>query len=262
VLFRSPFVLGLTAHLAGHGYPAPQPLARADGITVGRLNDRPAALIGWLPGDWLRAPSSAEFSAAGECLAALHLASADYSSHQPNRFGPSAWRELASACAAAVRAPYAPLTEALNAAITTLTDHWPPDLPSGPIHGDYFPDNVLFTDGAVSGVIDYYFACTDARAYDLAIAINAWCFDEAGQFHAEASAAFCAGYASRRPLSGAERAALPTLCAGAGARFTASRLYDQLHADPNALVTLKDPQPFAERLRFHLSVDDAAVYGA
>jgi len=122
-----PFVLGLTAHLADHDYPAPRPLARADGIIVGRLNDRPAALISWLSGDWLRSPTLAELSAAGACLGVLHTACDDYQPEQPNRFGPAAWRELAAACEEKVRAPYEALTEALSAAITTLADRWPGD---------------------------------------------------------------------------------------------------------------------------------------
>lgn len=256
-----PFVFALTAHLADKGYPAPRPQAHPEGGVVGRLNDRPAAWIAWLPGDWPRAPSPAQLDAGGAALADLHEASDDFAfaPATPNRYGPAAWRDLADACRA--RAPDDPLGAELAAAVTAISARWPRDLPTGAIHGDYFPDNVLYEGDRVTGVIDYYFACVDARAYDLAVAINAWAFDAAGAFQADACARFCRAYADRRPLAAAERAALPTLCAGAAARFTLSRLYDVLHAEPDALVTLKDPAPFAARLRFHQNVDDPAVYG-
>ena len=121
-------------------------------------------------------------------------------------------------------------------------------LPRGPIHADYFPDNLLFEAGAPSGLIDFYFACVDAFAYDLAIALSAWGFDAGGAPLPAALTAFQSGYESVRPLSPAERAALPELGAVAAVRFTLTRLHDRLFHDPAALVTPKDPAPFLRRL--------------
>jgi homoserine kinase type II len=256
-----PQILGLTAHLAARGFPTPSPIPRRDGALLGRLLDRPAVVIAWAEGAWLRAPGLADQESAGAALADLHLLSDDRLPMPANRFGPAGWRTLAEACAAADDRAWKPLAGKLALETEALAAAWPDDLPSGPIHADYFTDNVLFHEGRVSGVIDFYFACRDARAYDLAIAINAWCFNAAGGFLPEASAAFCKGYAARRPLMPAERAAMPLLCRGAAVRFTLTRLYDVLHADPRALVRLKDPEPFAARLEFHKGVDDARAYG-
>jgi homoserine kinase type II len=256
-----PAILGLTAHLATQGFPAPGPVPRKDGALLGAVRGRPATIITWAPGVWLRDPSLPELERAGAALGDLHRLSDDAPPMHPNPFGPAAWRRLAEACAAKSSATWDPLIGALTEEVAHLSEIWPAALPAGAIHADYFPDNVLFHEGRVSGVIDFYFGCRDARAYDLAIAINAWCYTAAGGFRADASAAFCKGYAARRPLSPDERAALPTLCRGAAARFTLTRLYDVLHADPNALVRLKDPNPFAARLRHHAGVADAGAYG-
>jgi homoserine kinase type II len=256
-----PAILGLTSHLAARGYPAPGPVRRRDGALIGRLRGRPAAIVAWAQGAWLRDPTLAEFERAGAALADLHVASEDAPAMHPNPYGPDAWRALAAACAAKSTPTWRALIDELGREVALLSEIWPDDLPTGAIHGDYFPDNVLFHEGRVSGVIDFYFACRDARAYDLGISINAWCYSAAGAFRTDASAAFCGGYASRRPLTPDERDALPTLCRGSAARFTLTRLYDVLHADPNALVRLKDPNPFAARLRHHASVKDAGAYG-
>lgn len=255
-----PYILALIAHLADRGFPAPGPIPRRDGALLGRLCERPATLIAWAPGAWLRHPSGDEISRAGGALADLHTLSDDAPAMPKNRFGLEAWRVLAQGCAANAKEAYRPLVDTLMAEVDALGAAWPDDLPAGAIHGDYFPDNVLFHDGRVSGVIDFYFGCHDARAYDLAIAINAWCF-EGGGFQPEASAALCGGYVARRELSDAERAAMPLLCRGAAARFTLTRLHDVLNADENAMVRLKDPGRFAMRLAHHQSVADAAAYG-
>jgi homoserine kinase type II len=256
-----PFILGLTAQLSSRGFPTPSPIRRRDGELLGTLNGRPAVIIAWAQGAWLRAPTLADQELAGAALGDLHLRSDDDLPMPANRYGPEGWRKLAAACAAAEDRTWRPLSGQLARETETLAATWPDDLPVGPIHADYFTDNVLFHEGRVSGVIDFYFACRDARAYDLAIAINAWCFSAHGDFLPEASTAFCRGYISRRPLTPAERAAMPTLCRGAAVRFTLTRLYDVLHTDPKALVRLKDPEPFAARLGFHNGVEDADTYG-
>ncbi len=260
-----PFFLALTTHLADAGYPAPRPIPQQDGATLGTLNGRPAALIAWKPGRWKREPERQHFETAGARLAQLHVLAAqrpDDPSAPPNRFALAAWRDLLTRCqAAAEAAEWSSMLATLAAEITLFDAAWPTDLPTGVIHGDYFPDNILFTDDAITGVIDYYFAGRDAFAYDLAIAINAWCFDAAGRLRPADAAAFCRGYDRVRPLSTAERAALPLLCRGAAVRFTLSRLHDVLHHNPAWLVTPKDPAPFFARLACHRAAADAGVYG-
>lgn len=242
-----PFCLGLTDHLAGRSFPAPRPVRNRDGDWVGRLNGRPAAVIDWLSGAWLRDPSSAEVEAAGAMLARLHLEAAGFSVERANPVGPAVWRALADRCQTAATGEDRAILDGVEAALARLGDPWADDLPSGPIHADYFPDNVLFQDGAVSGVIDFYFGCTDLLAYDLAIALSAWGFDGAGTPIAGAVEAFRRGYETVRPLTPPEAAALPRLGEAAAIRFTLTRLHDRIFHDPTKLVTPKDPGAFFRR---------------
>jgi homoserine kinase type II len=243
-----PFCLGLSAHAADHGLPCARPLADGDGRAVGRLNERPAAILEWLPGAWKRAPSLAEQMAAGALLARLHVAGADFPLTRPNPVGSFARRALFERCQMRATATDRGLLHRLEPWVDDNALKLASALPTGPIHGDYFPDNLLFEGDSPSGLIDFYFACTEAFAYDLAIALSAWGFDAAGAPLPDAIAAFQTGYESVRPLSSDERAALPGLGAVATARFTLTRLHDRLFHNRDALVTPKDPAPFLRRL--------------
>lgn len=242
-----PFCLGLTDHLAGRGLPAPRPVRSKDGAWVGTLNGRPAAVIEWLPGAWLRDPSSAEVEAAGAMLARLHLEAGGFPIQRANPVGPAVWRALADRSAAVARGEDREILEGVEAALARLGNPWAEDLPRGPIHADYFPDNVLFDGGQVSGVIDFYFGCTDLLAYDLAIALSAWGFDGSGAAISGSVDAFRRGYETVRPLTPAEAAALPRLGEAAAIRFTLTRLHDRIFHDPTKLVTPKDPAAFFRR---------------
>ncbi|PZU59719.1 MAG: homoserine kinase [Brevundimonas sp.] len=243
-----PFCLGLTAHLADRGFPAPRPVADRSGGWLGRLNGRAAAVIEWKTGAWLRQPSPADQAAAGAVLARLHQAAEGYAGRRSNPVGPPAWRRLADRCAVGASGEDRLLLDRVEGALARLGDPFADDLPTGAIHADYFPDNVLFEDGAVSGVIDFYFGCTGALAYDLAIALSAWGFDADGRATPDALAAFQRGYEAVRPLSEAERQALPRLGEAAALRFTLTRLHDRIFHDPSNLVTPKDPAVFLNRL--------------
>jgi homoserine kinase type II len=242
-----PFCLGLTDHLAGRGYPAPRPVRDRDGAWVGTLNGRPAAVIEWLEGAWLRDPSRVEVEASGAMLARLHLDAEGFAVERANPVGPAVWRRLADRCATAATGEDRDILEGVEAALARLGDPWTDDLPRGPIHADYFPDNVLFQEGAVSGVIDFYFGCTDLLAYDLAVALSAWGFDGSGVPIPGAVEAFRRGYEAVRPLTAGEAAALPRLGEAAAIRFTLTRLHDRIFHDPTKLVTPKDPGAFFRR---------------
>jgi homoserine kinase type II len=245
-----PFYLGLMEHLADRAAPVPRPRRDRMGRLRGDLNGRAAVLVDWLPGAWLRAPGLPDHTAAGEALARLHAAADGFPFGRPNDLSVEGWGALAQGCEGRARGEHAAMLEALEQEIAWLAARWPADLPSGPIHADYFPDNVLFEDGGVSGIIDHYFACTDSLAYDLAIALNAWGFDREGRADAAALSAFRSGYEAVRPLEPEEQRALPLLCRGAAVRFTLSRLHDWLHHDTSWRVTPKDPAPFFRRLRW------------
>ncbi|MDQ1154341.1 homoserine kinase [Brevundimonas sp. SORGH_AS_0993] len=243
-----PFCLGLTAHLAARGFPCPTPMPDRAGGWLGRLNDRATAVIEWKAGAWLRDPTEADQAAAGAVLAQLHLAAVDYAGRRVNPVGPAAWRRLADRCAAGASGQDRVLLDQAEDGLKRLDDPFTDDLPVGAVHADFFPDNVLFQDGAVSGVIDFYFGCTGPLAYDLAIALSAWGFDAEGRAIPSALAAFQRGYETVRPLTSAERAALPRLGEAAALRFTLTRLHDRIFHDPSKLVTPKDPSVFLRRL--------------
>jgi len=243
-----PFCLGLTEHAAAQGLPTARPVRNDLGQAVGVLNLRPAAILEWLPGSWSATPSLARVKRAGALLARLHLAGADFPLMREDPVGASPRRALFERCG--TRA--GPAERVLLDRIAPLVADDAPDpaagLPRGPIHADYFPDNLLFEGDEPVGLIDFYFACTGAWAYDLAIALAAWGFDADGGPLPARLEAFQTGYESIRPLTSAERAALPDLCAVATVRFTLTRLHDRLFHDPTKLVTPKDPIPFLRRL--------------
>lgn len=243
-----PFCLGLSAHAATRGLPCARPLTDRDGRAVGHLNNRPAAILEWLPGAWKRLPSTADQVAAGALLARLHITGADFPMTRPNPMGLEARRSLFDLCQPRATEADGPLLRQVAPWLDARTPPVGSTLPVGPIHGDYFPDNILFEGDAPSGLIDFYFACTDILAYDLAIALSAWGFDAAGEAMPDAMAAFQSGYESIRPLSPAEREALPELGAAAAVRFTLTRLHDRLFHDAAAVVTPKDPAAFLRRL--------------
>ncbi|WP_428394606.1 homoserine kinase [Lichenicoccus sp.] len=256
-----PWFLGLMQHLAARGLSCPQPLRGRDGAALRRLAGRPAAITSFLPGVWPRRVRTEHCRALGETLARLHIAGLDYAPIRRNALGPDSWTALLDRCRTHADLVQPGLLAELDAALARILPAWPgDDLPRGQIHADLFPDNVFFLDRAVSGVIDFYFACTDLLAYDIAICLNAWCF-EGRTFNKAHAALMIRGYESIRPFCAAERAALPVLAGGAAIRFLLTRLYDWVNRSPGALVTPKDPRDYLHRLRFHLLAEDARAYG-
>lgn len=256
--------LALLAHWANDGLPAPQPLRRSDGEFLGILCTRPAAVLEWRPGAWPRSPNVEQTKNAARALARMHGSARGFDNPPPHRFGPPTWRNWLEQCREGARADET-VHQALIADLTTELDAldtlWPHDLPSTTIHGDYFPDNVLYVGDQVTGLIDPYFAGQDFRAYDLAVAINAWGFDGEGVFKPDITTAFVRSYDEAAPLSAQERDALPALCRGAAARFTLSRLHDLVFINPDWVFTPKDPAAFHRRLDLHRQARDCSVYG-
>jgi len=256
-----PFYLGLMEHLARAGIRCPTPVHSKNGRHTGLLNGRPAAILTFLDGVSLRRPAVELCSKMGRAMAELHAAGAGFAGRRANSFGLQGWKILAADCAAKADSVADGLKALIDDELAALEAKWPTALPDGVIHADLFPDNVLFVDNEVSGIIDFYFACCDALAYDLAVTLNAWCFESDASFNLTKGRALIAGYQSKRALLPAERAAMPLLCRGAALRFLLTRLYDWLHPDPAALVRPKDPREFARRLRFHRTIKSAEAYG-
>lgn len=256
-----PFFLGLMEHLAKKGISCPLPVHSRDGEMIGTLASRPAALITFLEGMWLRKPGVAHCREVGVALGGLHVASADFPLSRPNALAIDGWRKLWEGSRDRAHEVEPALTAQIDADFQILAEAWPKDLPAGVIHADLFPDNVFFLGDKLSGLIDFYFACNDFYAYDLAVCINAWCFEKDGSFNLTKGSALLAGYQSVRPLSDDEKAALPVLARGAALRFTLTRLYDWLTIPDGALVQKRDPMEFIRKLRFHRGIASASEYG-
>lgn len=256
-----PWFLGLMEHLAAKSLPCPLPVRARDGTNLNPLSGRIAAITTFLPGVWPRRPSVAHCGPVGAAMARMHVAGADYAPSRTNALGPSGWRPLFERCGASADRVQPGLGAELDSALGAILANWPADLPRGHIHADLFPDNVFFLDHEISGLIDFYFAATDLYAYDIAVCLNAWCFETDFSFNITKSSALLRGYQSVRPLSPAEIEALPVLCQGAAIRFLLTRLYDWINTPEGALVTRKDPLDYYRRLRFHLQAKSAADYG-
>ena len=256
-----PWFLGLMEHLAGRGITCPQPVHGRDGASLRHLAGRPACITTFLPGVWPRRVRVEHCGPLGGALAALHVAGEGYAAERPNALGPAGWAPLLERCLGRADEVQAGLGAELTAALRHTLQGWPDDLPRGHIHADLFPDNVFFLDGRLSGLIDFYFAATDLLVYDVAVCLNAWCFEPDFQFNVTKARALLAGYVAARPLSDAERDALPVLCQGASLRFLLTRLFDWVNTPVGALVTRKDPLEYLRRLRFHLHARDAHAYG-
>lgn len=256
-----PFFLGLMNHLAKKGISCPLPVQRRDGSMIGTLAGRPAVIITFLEGMWLRKPGVAHCREVGRALAALHLAGADFTMHRDNALAIEGWRKLWEASRARADEIEPGLAAEVDADFADFDRNWPEDLPTGIIHADLFPDNVFFLGETLSGLIDFYFACDDFYAYDLATCLNAWCFEKDFSFNLTKGTALLAGYQSVRPLNVAEREALPMLARGSALRFMLTRLYDWLTVPDGGLVIKRDPTEYIRRMRFHRAIGSASEYG-
>ncbi|MEQ8584762.1 MAG: homoserine kinase [Thalassobaculaceae bacterium] len=256
-----PFFIELMRHLAKKGMNVPSPVPGRDGVTLRELNGRPAAVVTFVDGVWRRRIQPSCCRELGVGMAEMHLAGQDFGRVRENNLSVGGWRPLFESCGLASREIYHAMHNALNMELHHLETHWPGDLPVGTIHADLFPDNVFFLGDRLSGFIDFYFACTDILAYDLAICLNAWCFEVDGSFNVTKARNLVMGYESVRPLSAAEREALPILARGSALRFLLTRLYDWLNHPEGALVKPKDPMEYHQKLRFHQSVSGPAAYG-
>lgn len=257
-----PFFLGLLDHLAARGCPVPRTIHDRDGAAFRFHDGKALALIEFLPGVSVSEPTPAQARAVGGALAQMHGAAADFAGERRNGLGLEGWKSLAEACGGASLESIAPgLSGLVEQALADLERRWPADLPRSVIHADLFPDNVLMLGDRVSALIDFYFACTDVTAYDIAVTHAAWCFDAEGRrFDPAISRALLAGYDAVRPISPAERAALPILAQGAAIRFLLTRAYDWMNTPADALVTRKDPMAFARRLEFYADSVNAVVF--
>ena len=259
-----PFFLGLMEHLADQSFVSPRPIHNLAGKTLTTLAGKPAAIIEFLEGRSIRRISAQHCFQLGEALAKLHIAAEGFSLKRENSLTLENWRPLFNACVNdnenTKSVPPVELEEVMEE-ITHLEKHWPSDLPSGVIHADLFPDNIFFLNDRVSGVIDYYFACNDFLAYDVAVCLNAWCFESDASFNITKARKLLQGYQAVRKMTDREFETLPLLCQGAALRFYLTRLYDWINQVEGALVKPKNPFEYLRKIRFHKDVKSVSAYG-
>lgn len=256
-----PFFMGLMSHLYDKGIDCPLPIIRKTGGVISTIKDKQAVIVTFLQGRSRTQPRNAHVAALGELVARMHLATQDYRQTRENTLSLSGWHTLYEKIESGLDGIRHGLAEMVKDELAFLDLHLPKGLPSGIIHADIFPDNVFFDEDNVTGVIDFYFACADAFAYDLAIVLNAWCFEHRASFNYTKSAQLLAQYQRTRPLSNEEIAAFPVLCRAAALRFLLTRAHDTIYAQIGAQVALKDPLEYVAKLEFHRSVSDAGAYG-
>jgi homoserine kinase type II len=256
-----PFFLGLMDHLAERAFPCPTPIHGRDGAALRQVAGKPAAIVSFLEGISVRRPTTENCAQLGAALAVMHLAGADFATHRTNALSVSDWRPLYDRAKADADSVEPGLAENIARELDDIERTWPRDLPNGVIHADLFPDNVLFLEGRLSGFIDFYFACNDYYAYDIAVCLNAWCFENDGSFNITKAKALLTAYRKERPITPEELAALPLLARGAALRFLLTRLYDWLNQVPGALVRPKNPLEYWRKLHFHRGVDGPGAYG-
>ena len=256
-----PYFLSLMTHLAARGVHCPQPEKNRRGEVYSQLAGRPAAIINFLDGMWPRRPTAVHCAGVGDALARMHLAGRDFPLVRRNPLSVDGWRTLFDTAASRADSVQPGLRDFLARELDHLATCWPTDLPVGVIHADLFPDNVFFLGDKVSGLIDFPFACNDILAYDVAICLNAWCFEADHSFNVTKARALLGAYNRERPLSDAEQKALPLLARGAALRFLLTRLVDVLNVPAGAMVRPKDPLEYVRKLRFQQSVDSIRDYG-
>ena len=256
-----PFFLGLMDHLAGQGFPCPTPIHGRDGAALRQVAGKPAAIVSFLEGISVRRPTTKNCAPVGAALAAMHLTGDDFSTRRANALSVADWRPLYDRTKADADSVEQGLAANIAQELDYIERSWPRDLPSGVIHADLFPDNVFFLQDRLSGFIDFYFACNDYYAYDIAVCLNAWCFETDGSFNITKAKALLTAYRKKRPITPEELAALPVLARGAALRFLLTRLYDWLNQVPGALVRPKDPLEYWRKLHFHRGVDGPGSYG-
>jgi homoserine kinase type II len=256
-----PFFLGFMDHLAAKGIACPTPIHGRDGKALRELAGRPAAIVSYLAGVWPRRITTMHCAGLGRAMALLHLAGRDYPRGRINALSLDGWRRLHEQVHARADEVAPGLAAKIAGEIDALTARWPVGLPEGIIHADLFPDNVFFLGDKVSGIIDFYFACNDALAYDLAICLNAWCFEPDGDFNITKARQMLSAYREVRPITDSELAALPWLARGAALRFLLTRTYDWLNRPAGAWVKPKNPLEYLKKLNFHQTVKGPGAYG-
>jgi homoserine kinase type II len=256
-----PFFLNLTEHLATHGVPCPLPIANKTGEKISTIQGKPCAIISFVKGTEVKNINISHVSELGKNLAKMHLAGQDFPMQRVNEMGMDHWQDMLNNVKNRADEIENGISAEISEQLELLQKNWPKNLAKGIIHGDVFPDNVLFADnGSIAGIIDFYFACTDILIYDLAVCLNSWCFDDNKIFNQEKANMLISSYNKVRPISKDEMDALPILATGAAMRFLLSRMYGWQNRVEGAVVFTKDPLEYLQKLRFHSKIKSYEEY--
>ncbi len=258
-----PFFLELLNHAAKNGVACPKPIPRKDGTLFGLCGEKQSTLVSFLHGKSRSIVRNPHAASVGAALGKLHNATADFGGARANALSLAGWQKLYANIAGRLDEIQPGLEDLVRSELEFAAQHFSiaERLPQGVIHADLFPDNVFFEEDEVSGVIDFYFACRDALAYDVAITLNAWCFEPKFEFSPTKAKLLLDAYRRERAFTAEEIAAFQTLLRGAALRFLLTRAHDWLNRDPSALVRPHNPLEYAAKLRFHSQVKDVSEYG-
>ncbi|WP_455477308.1 homoserine kinase [Bartonella sp. B41] len=256
-----PFFCSLMQHFGKQGISCPQPVIQNDGMIIGELAGRPAAVITFLEGEWVHQPDVHHCCEVGSGLAKLHLAGQSFGFSRKNTLSIFDWRPLWKSCQTKEDPLLKAFGEKIDTELAFLEENWPSNLPTGIIHADLFNDNVFFLNHRLSGIIDFYFSCNDFLAYDLAICLSAWCFEHGHSYNVIKARMLLENYQKIRPLSSLELNATILLARGAALRFLLTRLYDYFNTPVNSFVMKKDPWEYWHKLCFFSNVSSLSELG-
>ena len=255
-----PFFIKLLSYLSENKFPCPKPIANKNNEKINRIKNKNAALVTFINGQSKNKITSEECFEIGKITAQLHEITKKFDINRKNNLSIENWESIFEKTIKQKIDLDESIIKKTKNYLNFLKDKWPKNLPQGIIHGDLFPDNIFFTNNKVSGIIDFYFACNDFFAYEIAICINSLCFDNNFTFNMTKAKNLIDGYTSIRTLSEDEKKYLPILSMGAAMRFFLTRLYDFYHTDNKADVKIKDPFEYLKKIEFHSTIKNFNEY--
>ena len=246
-----PFFINLMSHLSSNKIICPKPISNNSGLYIFKIKNKYASISSFVEGKGMLSHSTAACKTIGKNIARLHLATKNIKISRKNNLSINSWVKLNNSIKNKANLKIPGIHLFINKILQKLKKNWPNNIPSGIIHADLFPDNIFFLKNKFSGFIDFYFACNDLLVYDLAICINAICFDKSNKLDNQKVSAILQGYSTIRKLKKIELEALPNLLIGAAIRFFLTRLHDSIYLQKNAIVKVKDPIEYLNKIKFH-----------
>ena len=248
-----PFFMNLMLSLNDRKILCPKPIKNKNKKILFQVKNRQAAICSFVRGKEKTNHTLSECQSIGKNIAKLHMVGKKIKLHRANNLSIKSWIALNQSIKTKANKKIPNIYSFINTLLLDLKKKWPSQLPTGIIHGDLFPDNIFFNKTKFAGFIDFYFSCSDFLIYDIAICINAMCFDKKIKFNKLKANALLKGYSSQRKISKKEFTALPQLLLGASIRFFLTRLHDSINRQKGAIVKVKNPKEFLKRIQFYIN---------